>query len=314
MPVDPQLQVLLNQLASANMPPMSSLPVEIVRQSIDQMSTADPNPPTVHSIVDRTLPGPVEEIPIRIYTPKGDGPFPTLVFFHGGGFVLGTLASYDSVCRMLTNTTPCITVSVDYHLAPEYPYPAAPEDCYAATQWVAEHAAEFNGDPTRIAVGGDSAGGNLAAVVALIAKERGGPKLLFQLLIYPTTDNHQPGTASLAENADGYFLTRDAVEWFDHHYLSTEVDRKDPHAFPLYADDLADLPPALIITAEYDPLRDEGEMYAKRLQEAKVPVTLTRYDGMIHGFFTMTGIVDQSKIAILEAVSALRKAFAYHSS
>jgi acetyl esterase len=211
---------------------------------------------------------------------------------------------------MLTNLTPCITVSVGYHLAPEYPYPAGPEDCYAATHWVAEHATEFHGDPALLAVGGDSAGGNLSTVVALMAKERGGPKLLFQLLIYPTTDNHQPGTASLQEFANGYLLTREAVEWFDHHYQTPHFDQKDPYAFPLYARDLRNMPPALIITAEYDPLRDEGEMYAKRLQDSDVPVTLTRYEGMLHGFFGMTGIVDQSKIAILEAVSALRKAFA----
>ncbi|GAC1368355.1 MAG: hypothetical protein NVSMB44_34760 [Ktedonobacteraceae bacterium] len=310
MPVDPQLQVLLNQIASLNMPPMSSLPVEVVRQSIEQMNTSDPNPPPVQSAVDRTIPGPAGEIPIRIYTPTGQGPFPVLAFFHGGGFVIGTIEAYDSICRMLTNMTPCITVSVGYHLAPEHPYPAAPEDCYAATKWVVEHAAEFHGDPARVAVGGDSAGGNLATVVALMAKERGGPELAFQLLIYPTTDNHQPGTASLTENANGYFLTKDLIDWFDKHYISPSVDRKDPRAFPLYANDLRNLPPALIITAEYDPLRDEGEMYAKRLQDADVPVTLTRYDGMIHGFFTMTGIVDQSKIAVLEAVSALRKAFA----
>ncbi len=310
MPVDPQLQVLLNQLANANVPPMSSLPVEVVRQNRDQMSIVDPHPLPVHSIVDRTIPGPRGEFPIRIYTPTGDGPFPVFIFFHGGGFVVGSIEASDSVCRMLTTLTPCITVSVGYHLAPEHPYPAGPEDCYTATKWVAEHAAEFHGDPARLAVGGDSAGGNLATVVALMANERGGPKLRFQLLIYPTTDNHRPGTASLQEFANGYFLTRDAVEWFDHHYQTPNFDQKDPHAFPLYARNLRNMPPALIITAEYDPLRDEGEMYARRLQEADVPVTLTRYDGMLHGFFTMIGVVDQSKIAILEAVSALRKAFA----
>ncbi len=310
MPVDPQLQVLLNQLANPSAPPISSLTVEEMRQNRDQMSIVNPNPPPLHSIVDHTLPGPLGEIPVRIYTPTGEGPFPVLLFFHGGGFVVGSIEASDSICRMITSATPCITVSVGYHLAPEYPYPAGPEDCYAATKWVAEHATEFHGDPARIAVGGDSAGGNLATVVALISKERGGPKLLFQLLIYPTTDNHQPGTASLQENAHGYLLTREAVEWFDRHYQPPNLDQKDPHAFPLYARDLRNMPPALIITAEYDPLRDEGEMYAQRLQEAGVPVTLTRYDGMVHGFFGMTGVVDQSKIAILESVSALRKAFA----
>jgi acetyl esterase len=202
-----------------------------------------------------------------------------------------------------------VVVSVDYRLAPEHKFPAAPEDCFAATCWVAEHAAEINGDPARLAVGGDSAGGNLAAIVAQLARDKGGPRLVFQLLIYPATD-FTAQNSSKQENAEGYFLTLDDMRWFENHYLNSEADRVNPLASPSLAPDLSNLPPALILTAEYDPLRDEGEEYGRRLQAAGVPVTIRRYDGLIHGFFGQALIIDKARSAVEETSRTLREAFA----
>jgi acetyl esterase len=231
-----------------------------------------------------------------------------LVYFHDGGWVFGNLDVHDPVCRALTNAAGSITVAVDYRLAPEHKYPAAPEDCYAATRWVAENADSFNGDPTRIAVGGDSAGGNLAAVVTLMARDRGGPNLAYQLMVYPIT-NYSFDTPSYHENAEGYSLTKDDMVWFWEHYLPSKDEGKRPYASPLQAHDLSNLPPAIVITAEYDPLRDEGEMYADRLQEAGNKVTVKRYHGMIHGFFGMGAMIDQGKLVVNDVATALRSAF-----
>jgi len=310
MPVDPQAQIFLDMLAAMNVPSVHTQTVAEARAMIEASRQLDGPPEPIHKIENRTIPGPAGELPVRIYTPEGDGPFPVLVFFHGGGWVICSLDTHDGVCRSLANQAQCIVVSVDYRLAPEHKFPAAAEDCYAATQWVAENAASINGKPERVAVGGDSAGGNLAAVVSLIAKEKGGPHIVYQLLVYPATDYYIPGTASIRENADGYFLTRDAMIWFWNHYANNEEDANNPYMAPLRAKDLHGLPPALVITAEYDPLRDEGEMYATRLQEAGISVTATRYNGMIHGFFSQANIMDQAKVAIAEAAAALKIAFA----
>jgi acetyl esterase len=238
----------------------------------------------------------------------GERAFPLLVYFHGGGWVCGNLDVHDALCRALTNAAGCITVSVNYRLAPEYKFPAAPEDCFAATCWIAENAGSFNGDPTRIAVGGDSAGGNLAAVVTLMVRDRGGPKLMYQLMIYPIT-NYSFDTPFYQENAKGYSLTKDDMGWFWDHYLPSEDDGKHPYASPLQAQDLRNLPPAMMINAEYDPLRDEGEQYVGRLQEAGNQVTVMRYNGMIHGFFSMGAVVDQGKQAIEDVAAGLHFAF-----
>jgi acetyl esterase len=248
-------------------------------------------------------------MPTRIYTPYGTGPFPVLVYFHGGGWVIGNLEAYDATCRALTKAAGCIVIAMEYRLAPEHTFPAAPEDCYAATCWVAANAAAIGGDPRRIAIGGDSAGGNLTAVVAQMARDRGGPALVYQLLVYPVT-NYDYDTASYRENADGYLLTRDAMVWFWNHYLRSAADGDHPLASPLRASDLRGLPPAMVLTAEFDPLRDEGEAYARRLQEAGVPVTLKRYTGMIHGFFSLGTVLDQGKQAMADAAAALRAIFA----
>ncbi len=310
MPVDPQAQAFLDMLTAMNAPQIHTQTPEEVRVVYDAMAQFSGTPEEVHAVQNRTVPGPAGEIPVRVYTPEGTAPFPILVFFHGGGWTIGTLDGYDGVCRALTNAAKCIVVSVDYRLAPEHKFPAAVEDAYAATEWIAQHAAEIQGDPGRIAVGGDSAGGNLSAVVSQMARDKGGPKIVYQVLVYPATDYFIPGTASFHENADGYFLTRDSIVWFFNHYANSEEDANNPLMSPLRAKDFHNLPPALVITAEYDPLRDEGEMYATRLQEAGVSVTSTRYNGMIHGFFTMAGMMDQSKVAIAEVGAALRTAFA----
>jgi acetyl esterase len=306
MPVDPQVQAVLDQMAALEAPLLHTLSVEDARAAM-LMPTGELQ--AVGGIEDREIAGPAGKIPIRIYTPEGKGPFPVLVYFHGGGWVIGNIESHDPVCRELTHAADCITISVDYRLAPEHKYPAAPEDCYAATRWAVENASSFNGDPTRVAIGGDSAGGNLTAVVALMARDRGGPKLAYQLLIYPVTDHYTRDKPSYEENAEGYFLTKDAMIWFWDYYISSEDEAKQPYAAPLQAQDLSGLPPAMVITAEYDPLRDEGELYAARLQESGVPVTLTRYDGMIHGFVSMYAVLDDGKKALADASAGLRAAF-----
>lgn len=308
MPLDPQVQFLLEQLASLNEPEMDTQTPEAVREGMKLRLAMFGAPQPIAYIENRTIPVQSGEIPIRIYRPEGNGPFPVLVFFHGGGWVIGDLDTHEEICRSLANKVTCAVVSVDYRLAPEHKFPTAPEDCYAATKWVAANAAQLLGDPSRIAIGGDSAGGNLSAVVAQMARDRGGPPLVFQLLIYPATD-FRMNTPSIDENAEGYFLTKKDMIWFTNHYLNNEQEKLNPLASPFLAADLHGLPPALVITAEYDPLRDEGERYGQRLKEAGVPTTISRYDGMIHGFFSMEAVLTKSQAAVAESVRALQAAF-----
>ena len=235
-------------------------------------------------------------------------PLPGLVFFHGGGWARGSLQTHDRLCRALANGAGCIVVSVDYRMAPEHTFPAAFDDSLAATRWVGEHAAELGIAPDRLAVGGDSAGGNLAAAVALAIRDEGGPRLVHQLLIYPVTD-HNFDTPSYVENAEGFMLTREAMRFYWRLYLNDPSEADDMRACPLRARDLGNLPPALIITAEYDPLRDEGRAYADRLREAGNRVVYREYSGMVHGFMTSAGVLDAGKQAIREASAALSEAF-----
>ena len=306
MPLLPQVKVIVD--AMPDMADFDTMEVADVRASMNQgpLSPGDPLP--VARVENRTIPGPAGELPVRIYWPEGEGPFPILVFFHGGGWVICDLDTHDGQARSLCKGAGALVVSVDYRLAPEHPFPAGPEDCYAATKWAAEHAAEIDGDASRIAVGGDSAGGNLSAVVALMARDRGGPDLCFQLLVYPVT-NRDFSTPSYAENATGYMLTTRSMEWFWRQYVKSEDDGANPYASPLRAKDLSGLPPALCITAEFDPLRDEGEAYAQGLRDAGVAVTTSRYDGVIHGFFGMGALIDRANDAVDEACAALRAAF-----
>jgi acetyl esterase len=238
---------------------------------------------------------------VRVYAPRGTGPHPLLIYFHGGGFVAGSLDSHDSIARNLCAGAARMVISVDYPLAPEHKYPAATDDCMMAVIWAARHASELNVDISRIVVGGDSAGGNLAAVTALRVRDEGGPHLAGQLLIYPVIAHPSLGTRSYTENGEGYLLTRGVMEFFWGHYLRDETQRLDPFASPLHATDLSGLPRALIFTAEFDPLRDEAECYGKRLLASGVPALVSRCDGMIHGFFGLAGIVDKTDATLAEA-------------
>ena len=305
--IDPQAWFILKQMEAAGGPPMEQLTPELARMGADFRMLAGV-PEEVAKVENRTIPVLGGEIPVRIYTPVGEGPFPALVYYHGGGWVIGNLDTVDVPCRLLANRAGCVVISVDYRLAPEHKFPTAAEDSYAAAKWVADNAASIQVDPEQIAVGGDSAGGNLATVVALMAREQGGPTLAYQMLIYPVT-NHSYQTESYQENGEGYFLTKNTMEWFWNHYLRDEQDGQNPYASPLLAEDLSGLPPALVITAGFDPLRDEGEAYAERLKAAGVPVEATRYDKMIHGFFWMPGVLGEGQKAINQAANALKRAF-----
>lgn len=301
MPVHPQVQEYLDEMAALGAPPASQIPVAVQRDGMRARR--------VMAVTNTSLAGAEGSIPARVYTPAGPRPLPVLVYFHGGGYVVGDLDVSDLRCRILSEWAMCLVVSVDYRMAPEHPFPAAVEDGYAATRWVAQNAARLGGDPGRLAVGGDSAGGNLAAVVALMARDRGGPSLAFQYLVYPVTD-WSGEQASYKQNGFGYGLNADTMAWYTEQYLPNPADRTNPLAAPLRAINLTGLPPAMVITAEYDPLRDEGEAYAARLKQAGVPVELKRYDGMIHGFLSNAGDFDGGKQATIDSIHALRAAFA----
>jgi acetyl esterase len=306
MPVNPQMQAILDLRAA--LPPMRTLSVSEARAQFKR-----PRPPglridEVASTADMTISGPGGPLRLRVYTPLGSGPFALLVFFHGGGWALCDLDTHDPTCRNLCAGAGCVVASVEYRLAPEHRFPAAPDDCLA--RWMAGHAAELGGDPARIAVGGDSAGGTLAAVTALRVRDEGGPRLAGQLMIYAPTDLEMPATPSLVENGEGYWFTSRDMAWLRGHYLNNPSEARHPHASPLHAPDLRGLPPALVLTAEYDPLRDEGERYGARLRDAGVPTTISRYDGVIHGFFTLPGLVDRSDAALEEVSAWLRRIFA----
>jgi acetyl esterase len=306
MPLDPLVRSLLDLAAAQSTAPLTSMTPAQAREMFEKLRLPLPGDP-VAKVEDRRIPGPAGEIPIRIYQPENARG--VLVYFHGGGWVIGSLDSHDAPLRSLANAAGCSVVSVDYRLAPEHRHPAAAEDCYAATCWVADNARSLGADPGALAIGGDSAGGNLAAVTALLARERRGPRIRYQLLVYPVTD-HDFERASYRENAEGYFLGREDMRWFWNHYVPSQTDRNLFTASPLRARDLSGLPPAHLVSAEFDPLRDEGEAYAARLREAGVPVSLTRYDGMIHGFFSMAAIIPRGRDAILEAAGKLRAALA----
>lgn len=305
MALDPQAKALLDALAQLDGPPILESEPAAVREAMAALTAmANTDGEEVREVVEQTIPGPGGDLRVRIYTPvlaTEGAPQACLVWYHGGGWVIGDLDSADGVCRALCGRAAATVVSVDYRLAPEHPYPAALDDAEAAFDWVRAHADDLYIAPDRIAVGGDSAGGNLAA---LVAQSRPG-QVAFQLLVYPATDLTN-SHASHEENAEGYLLTRDHMIWFTGHYLG-DRDRTDPRVSPLHADDLSGVAPAFVLTAEFDPLRDEGEAYAARLADAGVEVTATRYDGMIHAFFQLNGLIDRADEALDEAAAALRK-------
>ena len=312
MPLDPQAELVIGLVKQSGLPEFWQLtPDQAREQYLLRVGKLAPKE-QIFRTTDRSIPGPGSELPIRIYQPREAKPgerLPVLVWFHGGGFVIGNLDTHDSACRMLANQADCLVVAVDYRLAPEFKFPAAVEDSMAALRWVALHARELGGDPERIAVGGDSAGGNLAAVCALLARNEGHPRLAFQLLIYPCTAP-EPETPSHRKFAEGYVLTRNAITWFYKQYVRSPKEFHDFRFAPLVADDLSNLPPALVLVAGFDPLRDEGVDYAKRMIEAGNRVTLVNYEGMIHGFYLMGAAVDAAKRAIAQSAQALKEAFA----
>ena len=306
MPVAPPLQALLDASAQADVPPIEEMSLEDARAGAILFAQAGAGEKeSVARVEDRVLPGIVGDIPVRVYVPEGEVPQPVISYFHGGGWVFMGIETHDWICRRLANASGAIVVSAEYRLAPEHRYPASLDDCMAVTTWLAEHAAILGGDPARLAVAGDSAGGNLAAAVALASRTEGGPGLAAQALVYPVTDA-ACATPSYVQNADGYLLTARTMRWFWDQYLGPDGDPDDGYASVLRAPDLADLPPTLVITAEFDPLRDEGEAYAEHLQAAGVEATVHRYDGMVHGFLGMPEVVPDATDAMNELGGFLR--------
>jgi acetyl esterase len=310
--LDPQAKAYLDLLATIGAPPLHGLPVEQARVAYKKArAIAQPPPAPVASLKELSAPGPAGAIPLRSYRPVGSAEseaLPVLVFMHGGGWTIGDLDTHDVACREICNRSGCAVVSVDYRLGPVHKFPAAVDDTIAAIRWIAANARELNIDAKRIAVGGDSAGGNLAAVAALILRDAGGPPLAFQLLIYPATD-FRANTPSHAQNGSGYLLTREAIDYFSASYLASAQDGADWRASPALAKSFRDLPPAFVLTAGYDPLRDEGAEYARLLREAGVPVEYVCFDAQIHGFITMSKVIDAATLAFDRCAGALQRAF-----
>ena len=309
--VHPQIHAFLRQAAQTGLPPIHALtPVAARAQfeaAVKARLEAFPAPP-VAEVEDRTIPGPAGPVPVRVYRDSAAAASPVLVWFHGGGHVIGSLDTHDPIARNLCREAGCTVVSVDYRMGPEHPFPAAVDDCFAAVRWLAGHGREIGADPGRIALGGDSAGGNLAAVAALLARDEGGPPVRHQLLVYPVADYRCRG-ASYERYAHGYgTLEAQSMRWFQRHYLGGPAAADDWRASPLLASDHAGLPPALVITAERDVLHDEGVAYAERLAAAGTACEHVDYPGMIHGFFGLLGIADAAAQAHAHAARALRAA------
>jgi len=284
--LDGQIEAYLHSLSEQGIPPLYRLGLSEARETYRELSVPDEPLDAVGSIQERSVPGPDSEIQLRTYTPDVDGPHPSLVFFHGGGWMLGGLDTHDALCRALANEAESVVTAVDYRLAPEHRFPAALADCYAATGWVADNAPTLGAEPGTLLTCGDSAGANLAAAVGLLARDRDGPDIDHQVLAYPPTD-YAFDTDSYEENAQGYFLTRADMQRFWNAYLRSETDGTHPYASPLRAETLSGLPRSLVVTAGFDPLRDEGVAFADRLSDAGVPTLHRQYDAMIHGFLTM---------------------------
>ena len=305
--LDPKLVEIIRELEKEAIPPNYTLPVNEVRRiSREMVKRFSVSTPPLAQIKDITAEVSNARIPVRVYVPREQPNLPTLVYYHGGGWVVGDLDTADWICRSLAIQANCTVFSIDYRLAPEHKFPTPLEDCYSTTKWIAENGFERYADVKRLAVGGDSAGGNLAAAVCMLARDRAGPTIAFQLLLCPVT-NHSFDTESYRKYADGYILTLKDMEWFWNNYLRDKRDGKNPYASPLLGN-LQSLPPALIMTAEFDPLVDEGETYAERLREAGVPVKMVRYDSMIHTWTDFPQL-KQSSTAMEQAGAELRKAF-----
>lgn len=307
MPIDPQIAALLAN--APPWPPTRSQPIGQLRANVRASSTAFPKLEVpLAAIVDRMIPGPAGEIPVRVYTPAGEGPFPLIAYFHGGGYVVGDLDTQDMIARALAYGAGAVLVSVDYRLAPENPFPAGPDDCWAATQWVAAHATELNGDASQLAVAGDSAGANFAAGICLRARDAGAPRIAAQIMFYGSCDYPSTESTASREFADGPLLSTDDVAYFWELYLAhSETEQNDPLASPIRATDHRGLPPVFMGTAEIDPTRDHGEAYARKLAAAGVTTRLVRYPGMVHGFVSWLGVIPMAQTAIDDACAFLRE-------
>lgn len=299
MSIDAQIAQYLERMAALNLPALWEIPVKKARTNTERQRKL--------RVTDFTIPGPAGPVPVRVYRPAGAALQPGLVYFHGGGWVVGNLNSVDARCRVLADWTPVVVVSVDYRLAPEHKFPAAVDDSLAATQWVLANGAQIGIDTSKVGVGGDSAGGNLAAVMALEAK-RLKLKLALQYLCYPVTDMLSD-TKSRNERATGYGLTKASMEWYEHQYLPKPSDAANPLASPMRAKDLSGLPPAIVGVAGYDPLYSEGLAYAEKLKAAGVPVELHDYPSLIHGYYSMGVESDAVKQAVIDSCRALREHF-----
>lgn len=304
MELDPRAKALLTAFAVAGIPSIKNIPVEHAREMVEngmaRMKSPVARVGAVHNI---TLDGPAGKLPARIYVPEGRGPFPVVIFFHGGGWVFFDLDAYDSICTHLCKSAQSLIISLGYRRSPEYKFPAAIDDCLVASRWIADHCNKWNGDPEHIFLAGDSAGGNLAAVTAIRIRDEGGPSIRGQVLIYPVTDHYDREKASAREFADGFNLSQEDLHWFWDQYLEDPADGLNPLASPLLARDLSGLPPALVLVAGYDPLHDDGIEYARRLTAEGVEVKLLNYGDMIHGFISYLGIFRQGKEAIDEIAS-----------
>jgi acetyl esterase len=307
MPLDPQAKIVIDMIEALG---VGDLTDDTDPNAIRAMMNAAVMPSGIElaSVTDRAIPGPAGPVPVRVYRPEGDAPKPVVVYYHGGGWVLGSLETHDGTCRRLADGADAVVVSVDYRMGPEDRFPGAVDDSYAALEWVATNGAEIGADPSRLVVAGDSAGGNLAAVVSQLARA-GGPAIRFQLLVYPVTD-HEFTSVSMQENAEGYYLTRDAMRWFYDRYLNDAAEGDDPRVSPIRNPDLSGLPPAFVLTAQYDPLRDQGIAYADAMRAAGNDVRMTLYEGLFHGFISMFDLIDAGKAAFDDATAAVVAAVA----
>jgi len=312
MPLDPLLKSFLDHVAAEAGPKMWEMDPPAAREALAQlMAFAGPKDVPIGKVSNIAIPGPAGDIPARVYTPVAAGgePLPALIFFHGGGFVIGSVDTHDGLARMLANGSGCRVISVEYRLSPEHRFPAAVEDAFAATSWIEKSAAQLGIDANRLAIGGDSAGGNLAAVVTHLARDAGAPRLAFQMLLFPVT-HFGADTVSKREFAEGYFLEAKGMEWFGAHYMGPEPDLHHPHASPLLNDKLNGLPPAYVMVAGFDPLHDEGVEYAEKLRKAGIAVTIDDYPELVHDFIYLVGVLPQASEAMNKAAKALKEALA----